>query len=328
MEAAKRWKKRLKRGPGAWAAFAGLAFLYVLLHLVPGTSLHALGRSVGRMINALAGPRRRIASENLRLALGSSHGLQTRQRFLSKLMEDLGITLAELGHPGFMDIRSLRRRVPIQGLEHLDNALSRGKGAILATAHFGNFPLILARLGLEGYPVGVIIRDPRHKPVARFLTRWRERYNVRTLRDKPRWASVKEALALLHQNGILVVHVDLNVSDGGLFVPFFGHWVPTFRGPAMLAIRTGSPLLPTFIRRIQGLDHRLTIHPPVQVRTSGDREEDTWQILLALTQQTERTIREHPDQWWWIHRRFRKARPAQEVGRAIPSEPRGPSAQP
>jgi KDO2-lipid IV(A) lauroyltransferase len=316
----KRWKKRLKRGPGAWAAFVGLGCLYLALHLVSTDAIPVIGRWVGGMMACLAGPRRRIAMKNITLALGSSLGLETRRRLVKRLIQGLGLNLAELGHPGFMQIDFLRKRVPIQGLEHLEEALSKGRGAILASAHFGNFPLILARLGLEGYPVGVIIRDPRHKPVARFLDQWRARYNVRTLRDKPRWASVKEALALLRQNGILVVHVDLNVSEGGLFVPFFGHWVPTFRGPAMLALRSGTPLLPTFIKRLQGLDHRLSIHPPVQVQLTGNRDQDTWQMLLALNQEAEKTIREYPEQWWWIHRRFRKAKPASEVGGPIPLE--------
>lgn len=304
----KRWKKRFKRGPGAWAAFVALGCLYAVLHLVSTNAILVIGRWVGSIMACLAGPRRRIAMKNISLAMGSSLNLQSRKTIVRRLMHGLGLTLAELGHPGFMQIDFLRRRVPVQGLEHLEQALSQGRGAILATAHFGNFPLILARLGLEGYPVGVIIRDPRHKPVARFLDKWRARYNVRTLRDKPRWASVKEALALLRENGILVVHVDLNVSEGGLLVPFFGHLVPTFRGPAMLALRANTPLLPTFIRRLQGLDHRLTIHPPVGVELSGDREKDTWRILLALNQETEKTIRKYPDQWWWIHRRFRKAK--------------------
>lgn len=279
-----------------------------------------LGRTVGRLMEKLAGPRRRIALENLRLGLGSSLDPQTRRQILRSLMEGLGLTLAELGHPKYMHIQSLRDRVPIQGMEHLSRALASGRGAILVTAHFGNFPLILARLGLEGYPVGVIVRDPRHGPVARFLDRWRARYGVRTLRDKPRWASVKDALALLRQNGILVVHVDINVSDGGIFVPFLGQWVPTFRGPALLALRTQAPLLPTFIRRVHGLDHRLIIQPPLRVPLCGDREEDTWRLLLALNRAAERAIQEHPEQWWWIHRRFRKARPAEEVGRPIPTE--------
>lgn len=314
----RRWKKRVKRGPGAWAAFVGLGCLYVVLHLVSTRAIPVIGRWVGWMMACLAGPRRRIAMRNIDLALGSSVGFQSRRRLVKRLMEGLGLTLAELGHPRFMQLDSLRRRVPIQGVEHLEEALSQGRGAILATAHFGNFPLMLARLGLEGYPVGVIIRDPRHRPVARFLDQWRARYNVRTLRDKPRWASVKEALALLRRNGILVLHVDLNVSEGGLLVPFFGHWVPTFRGPAMLALRSGTPVLPTFIRRLQGVDHRLSINPPVRLQLSGHREEDTWRILLALNQQVEKTIKEYPDQWWWIHRRFRKARAVPQVRTSSP----------
>jgi len=89
----------------------------------------------------------------------------------------------------------------------------------------------------------------------------------------------------------------------------------------MLSLRTGAPLLPAFIRRVHGMDHRLTIHPPLSVSTTGDREEDVWRLLWELTREAEAAIRQHPQEWWWMHRRFRKARPAKEVGRAIPGTP-------
>jgi KDO2-lipid IV(A) lauroyltransferase len=226
--------------------------------------------------------------------------------------------VAELGHPRYLRRDVLRRFVAVQGKDHLERALGEGKGVILVTAHYGNFPLMLAKLGLEGYPVGVIIRDPRHRPAARFLDQWRERCGVATLRDKPRWASVKEALRLLQSNGVLVMHIDVNVSHGGAFVPFFDQWVPTFRGPAMLALRTGAPLLPTFIQRIHGIHHRLVFHPPLILPDTGDREENAWRVLYGLTRAAESAVRRHPDHWWWFHRRFRKARPAEEVGRPLP----------
>jgi KDO2-lipid IV(A) lauroyltransferase len=264
------------------------------------------------------GTRRRIALENLKLALGSQLGPADRRDVLQEFMINVAVALMELGHHKYLQRDTLRRYISLQGREHLDKALEGGKGVILASAHFGNFPLLLARLSLEDYPVGVVIRDPRHRPMARFLDGWRERVGIRTLRDKPRWASVGSSIGLLKGNGILVLHVDLNVSRGGVFVPFFDLWVPTFRGPAMLAIRSGAPVLPAFIRRVEGLHHQISIHPAAIITPTGDKEEDAWRLLWYLTQVAEAVIREHPEQWLWLHRRFRKARPAAEVGRALP----------
>jgi KDO2-lipid IV(A) lauroyltransferase len=299
----------------------GLALYYGLLHVIPVSWMVGVGRRLGQVIYRFMGSRRRVAQDNLARALGSERDPVGRRRILRSLTESLGVTLAELGHPRYLRRDTLRRFVALQGSEHLDKALREGKGAILVTAHFGNFPLMLAKLGLEGYPVGVVIRDPRHRPVARFLDRWRSRYSVATLRDKPRWASVKEALTLLQSNGVLVMHVDVNVSHGGAYVPFFGQWVPAFRGPAMLALRSGAVLLPAFIRRIHGVHHRLIIQPPFHLPATGDREEDAWRILYGLTLAAETAVRENPDHWWWFHRRFRKARPAEEVGRPLPETP-------
>ncbi len=277
-----------------------------------------MGRALGWLMYRFMGPRRRIALENLAIALGGSYGPIARREILRSLARNLGMTVAELGHPGYLRLSTLRSHVAIEGLHHLDQALKDGRGAILVTAHFGNFPLLLARLGLEGYRVGVIIRDPRHRPVARFLDRWRDKAGVITLKDKPRWVSVKEALALLQSNGVLVLHIDLNVSRGGVYVPFFDRWVPTFQGPALLSLRTGAPALPAFMRRVHDMHHRLVIEAPVVPPDTGDHREDTWRFLWGLTQRTEAMIRDCPQQWWWIHRRFRKARPAEEVGRPLP----------
>jgi KDO2-lipid IV(A) lauroyltransferase len=233
-------------------------------------------------------------------------------------MENLGMALIESGHPQYLRPESLRRFVAVQGREHLDEALQQGRGAILVTAHFGNFPLFMMKLGLEGYPIGVIVRNPRYRLMARFLDDYRARFGIHSLRDKPRRVSVKESLAFLRDNGVLVLHVDVNVSHGGMFVPFFGHWVPAFRGPAQLSLHTKAPALPTFIRRVNGLHHRMTIHPPLPTPSTGDREEDIWRLLWGLTRKTEDTIRKHPEQYFWLHRRFRKERPYEEVGRPVP----------
>ncbi len=314
----RRFAKWFKRGPGAWTAWAGMVFFCASLKATPVTWIPAVGRGLGWLMYRFMGPRRRIALENLATALGRSSNPRARREILRSLARNLGMTVAELGHPGYICLDTLRRHVAVEGLHHLDQALVGGRGAILVTAHFGNFPLMLARLGLEGYRVGVIVRDPRHPPVARFLDRWRARVGVITLRDKPRWASVKEALALLQSNGVLVLHIDLNVSRGGIYVPFFDRWVPTFQGPALLSLRTKAPALPAFMRRVHDMHHRLVIEAPVVPLETGDHKEDTWRLLWALTRRTEATIREYPQEWWWIHRRFRKARAAQEVGRPLP----------
>lgn len=297
-----------------------LGQLYLLLRVVPERSIISIGKRIGRIMLALGGPRKKVAIENLTLAFGRDLEPWRRREILAQLMTSLGLNLVELGHRELMSLESLRRRVAIQGLENLDTALKIGSGALLATAHFGNFPLILARLGLEGYPIGVIVRDPRHKPVARFLDWWRSKHCVRTVKDKPKWKSAKEGIALLKSNGVLTVHTDLNVSRGGIFVPFFGHWVPSFAGPAIMSLKTEAPILPAFIRRVHGLDHRLVIMPPVRPPITGKKEEDVWRICAVLSLQTEVAIKKYPEQWWWIHRRFRKRRSKDLVGRPIPRE--------
>jgi len=311
-------RKWFKRGPGAWSAWGLMHGLRLLLQVLPLSWIEPMGSTLGAALYRFMGPRRDVALANLRTALGTSVDPARRRRILRCLSRHLGVMALELGHPRYLGPQSMRRFVALSGKEHLETALGRGRGAILVTAHFGNFPLMLARLALEDYLLGVIIRAPRHRPTARFLDEWRSRFGIVTLRDKPRRASVRDALHHLKRNGVLVVHIDLNASRKDLYVPFFGQWVPTFRGPAALSLRTDAPLLPAFIYRVAGLHHRIEIQPGLEIPHEENPEERSWKLLLDLTRAAEETIRRHPEQWWWMHRRFRKARPPEEVGRPLP----------
>jgi KDO2-lipid IV(A) lauroyltransferase len=310
--------KWFNRSLGPWSAWFAMHGCKALLQTVPTSWIPSLGRQGGGLLYRMMGSRRRVAIENMRMALGTQLSPSGRRRVLRGLMDNAAIALMELGHHRYLDEKNLRRCIAVQGQGHLDDALRQGKGAILATAHFGNFPLLLARLALDGHRIGVVFREPRHRPMARFLRKWQDQMGIVALRDKPRWAAVKASLDLLRSNGILVLHVDLNVSRGGVYVPFFGLWVPTFEGPAMLALRSEAPVMPTFIQRLDGLQHRVMIHHAAEIQVTGDRKQDAWQLLRSITRAAETAIREHPDQWLWLHRRFRKARPAEEVGRTLP----------
>jgi KDO2-lipid IV(A) lauroyltransferase len=112
----------------------------------------------------------------------------------------------------------------------------------------------------------------------------------------------------LERNRILFLQIDQNAPATECWVDFFGYLVPTFKGPVIFSIRKGAPILPMFIIRNPDARHKIIIHPPFELATTGNTHEDITSNIASLTKIVEAVIREHPDQWWWVHRRFKRAR--------------------
>jgi len=201
------------------------------------------------------------------------------------------------------------------GQQHLDQALARGKGVILVSAHFGNFPLLLARLSRAGYTSGGIMRPMRDQRVEKLFLSQRKRYNIRTIYSQPRNVCVDTTIRALRNNEIIFIPIDQNFGTGGVFVDFFGRKAATATGPVVLAQRTGAALLPCFIVRQPDDTHAIFFEPPLVLTEGKDSRETVALNIQRLTGIIEHYIRLYPAEWGWIHRRW-KSRPNPEKGGA------------
>jgi len=201
----------------------------------------------------------------------------------------------------------------------IDDLLARGKGLILVTAHFGNWELLARRAILEGFAVTVIARQGDD---ARFnaLTDWlRENggYEVHA-----RGASPRLLLQRLKQNKIVAILPDQKSDD--VFVPFFGKLAGTVGGPAVLALKTGAPIVPMFCPRLPNGTYQVVICPEINTQPTGDAKADTQRIMADINQSIEDIVRRYPDQWLWLHDRWRlppQEHPAYEAYRAATQQP-------
>jgi len=284
-------------------------FLFIM-RILPPKCLPILGETTAQLVFFALKRRRTITLDNLRLALGEDNSE-------GEILEIYRSTIRNIGRGGIELFTYTKLRdgyfdeiISIEGRENLDEALRLGKGVIAPSAHFGNFSFLAIELARQGYPLSVVFRYPRQKGLARHIVNIGSKAGVRIIPDKPSRECVKQSLKCLKENGILFLLTDLNVSRGGVYVDFFGRMVPTFKGPVILAMRTGAPILPVFIVREDRSKHRLIIEPPLDLDLTGDKERDIFTNLARLSKISESYIRRYPDQWWWIHRRWRKARPA------------------
>jgi KDO2-lipid IV(A) lauroyltransferase len=197
---------------------------------------------------------------------------------------------------------NLERWIRFEGVEHVENALRAGRGVLFATAHLGNWELSAFAYGFARSPMRVVVRPLDNPLIDRLVERRRALSGNEPISKKDYARAILKALAANQAVGVLI---DQNASpDTGVFVEFFGVPACAGTGFAKLAARSGAAVIPGFaLWSASERRYVLRFYPPVPV--SGDPAVDT----AALQAQLEAVIRAHPDQWLWIHRRW-KTRPA------------------
>jgi KDO2-lipid IV(A) lauroyltransferase len=269
---------------------------------VPPRLRPALGRGIGDVAYRTLRRWREIALRNLAAAYPEwSRG--ELERTARECFRHLGKNLVEfLALPG-QSADEVRELVRVEGLEHLRAALADGGGAIVISAHYGNWELSAARIGCEGIPVNVIGRLPTNAQVTRFITRIRQQKGYTVL---PRHRTMAPYIECLRRNEIVCMLTDANNMSSDLFVPFFGRPAAVPRGAAVLALRSGRPVLPIFAARQPDERHHLVIGPPIARPAGRDVKRVVQEWMVGITALIEARIREDPTQWLWIHDRWKR----------------------
>jgi KDO2-lipid IV(A) lauroyltransferase len=273
---------------------------------IPYALLLSLGKGMGILFYYLLPGRKKITLSNLRLAY--PHKTAKELRCLCKdIFKNIFANMIEM-IKCYSDLKILGTDfISIEGEEYLKKVIDSKRGAVIISAHLGNFPLICMKLSMDGYPVGLIYRPFHSKFFGSVLPVMHQRINAKSIPDRPGNLCVKESLHWLKSGGLLFMQIDQNPPDkAGLNVDFFGYQIPTFRGPVTFAERANAMILPVFIVREENNKHKIFIDEPFEL-SPVNNEADSKKNLEKLSKITESYIKKYPEQWWWIHRRFKKA---------------------
>jgi KDO2-lipid IV(A) lauroyltransferase len=245
------------------------------------------------------------AIENLNIAFGDEKSPEEILNICRRCFENLGKGLMEVIQFPMLNSGNLGGLVTFEGRQNLDEALKRGRGVIILTAHFGNWELLGASLALSGYSTSFIVRPVRDPRLEEMVTRSRESMGIKCI---PRGASIKNALKCLKNNELLGILSDIDTKVDGVFVDFFGRQAYTPRGPVSIALRTGAAVVPAFIVRQKDNTHRIFVEKEIELKITGHQEEDIKTNTAEFTRIIESYIQQYPEQWIWIHDRW-KTRP-------------------
>lgn len=207
----------------------------------------------------------------------------------------------------------IKNKVKVEGLENLKTALSKGRGVIALTAHFGNFPLMTTTFAKLGYPSNVMMRYMRDERANVVFQEKRDKAGIRSIYTTPRQACVSDTLSALRRNEIVFMQMDQNFGTGGVFVNFFGKKAATPVGPIIFAQRAKASIVPMFIVRNSNDTYKIIVEEEFELKEGKDKDETILINAQALTNITERYIRKYPAEWGWMHRRW-KSRPSEEAG--------------
>lgn len=282
--------------------YALYLFALGLMRVIPQRAIPGLARLLGNAAFRLRGGQARVALENLRVACpevdpGERLAI-ARESYVHFIWNVLDMARGHWHTPG-----ELRERVTIQGREHLEAALSRGKGALLLSGHIGNFEVAVQGLSLAGVPLLVIARPMQNPLLSARVWASRSRFGAELI-DRDRAAA--PMLRALRANRVVGVLNDQYTSPSrGLFAPFFGLRASTAVGVAMLAVRTGAAIVPGYTVRDAADHHTFQFLPALDVPMTGDRRRDVELSAAAQNAALEGMIRRRPEQWMWGHRRFR-----------------------
>jgi KDO2-lipid IV(A) lauroyltransferase len=246
---------------------------------------------------------RLVSVENLSRAFPDRFSPSEIEALARRVFENLGRTVVDVARSDRLLSGREAGAMQVDGFERLLSARQRGKGVLVITAHLGPWellPLFIARDYGPSHMVARPLDDPRLDDL---LTRMRERGGNRVIRKRN---AIQAILQVLRRGETVGILIDQHISEKeGAVVPFFGRPASTVTGPALIAIRSGAAVVPMVILREACGQYRVQIAPEVPIRRSGDLRADLVVNTARFTAAIEAFIRERPDQWFWVHRRWK-----------------------
>ena len=282
-----------------WLAALPVRVAFRVFGWLPPATASALGGALARSLGPRLGVSK-VARRNLARALPELDAA-AREQVIRGMWDNLGRVAAE--YPHLRRLRIGKPLVELVGAEHVDRAREDGIGGIFFAAHYGNWELLAIAAGQRGVPLTLIYRAANNPWIEALVQRAREAAPGAGAHVPKGAAGARAAVAALRRHDHLGMLVDQKLNDG-IAVPFFGRAAMTAPALAEFALRYRVPVIPARIERLGGFAFRLTVEPPLEFNPTGERAADVAALMALVNRRIEDWIRQRPDHWFWLHRRW------------------------
>ncbi|MCE2400683.1 lysophospholipid acyltransferase family protein [Candidatus Poribacteria bacterium] len=288
-----------------------LVFSWVC-RILPRKWAMCLGCAIGKLLYRILKKRRQIALNNLQIAFGDDLKETRRQEICKASFINFSKTIIEFMRFPKFNAENIWDEVAVHGREHLNAALEKEKGAIVFLPHFGNWELLSLVYGaLIPNRAKAIAFPLKNARLNDLIWRYRQLLSLELI---PRKNAIRATLRSLKNNDAVGFFADQNAGDQGVFIDFFGKPASTAKGPVSLALKTSAPMLFSLDIRQPDDRHHVYISPPIHLESSDDFKRDIELYTTHLIKQLEKYIHKYPEQWLWLHNRW-KTQPNQEENR-------------
>src|SRR5512136_2838435 len=276
-----------------------------LVDLLPEGFALWVGRQLGGMGYYLDWEHRKVALQNLHVAFGQEKSQAEISAIAKRSFQNLGMMAIEFFRIPGMDTEIFKKKVSFEGLDQALKILEKKKGALLLIGHLGNWELMGLMSKVIGNPIMVIAKPvKKNRRVDRLITEIRKEAGLEVI--PPEKAS-RKVIKALSQNRVVGILIDQRAKRSeGVWADFFGRKAPTTPGLAVLAMKTKAPVMPVFMIRDGFQKHRLLIKEPLELVETGNIKKDVEANTQLFNHTLESMIRQYPDQWFWVHRRWER----------------------
>jgi len=284
--------------------YVAYALVRGLLRIVSHSSARKLGGGLGAIAHLLLRSRRRVAEENMRLAMPELTESEVR-RMAKKSFRHLGVAFSDPLSASRFDAEEFCRRLTLEGFEHLQAAEAKGKGVFVMSAHLGCWEAAAHVVGLYQGPMDVVGRPLDNPYLDKDLASLRARFGNRLLNKRK---AARGILRVIRDGGRVGILIDQRSPDeDAVEVPFFGRPCRTSAALARMSMRTGAPVVPLFGTPLPDGKYRVVFREAVEPEEGGDSRdgEAVARLTTRYMEVVEREIRQQPELWMWLHRRWR-----------------------
>jgi KDO2-lipid IV(A) lauroyltransferase len=279
------------------------------LGILPRPAARAIGITLGLTVYALHSRLRRVGLRNLTLGFPDMPEGERRHLLRGEFIS-LGRQLAEVCLFPRYTRENVSRTIVYEGFENFERAYARGKGVLFLTGHIGAWELSAFAHSLNGHPLSIVMRPLDNRYIDRLIQGYRTMHGNRTV-DKDDF--VRGLLSAMRAGETVGILMDTNMTPPqGVFVDFFGIPACTASGLARIALKTDAAVVPGFtVWDAEQKKYILRFEPAIELIRTADNEADIVANTAKFTKAIEEIIREYPDQWLWVHRRWKTRPPGQ-----------------
>ena len=274
-----------------------------LINMLSDKMADSFGKFLGRSACKFLPSRKKIALENLHHAFKDSKTESEYNDIVAKTFESIAQTMIDLARSKRMSELQLSNKVHCPDLSAFDNALKNGKGAVIATAHYGNWELAGAWIADLGYPLDIIIKVQSNPLVDAYILSLRQNFEYGIIQIRN--TTLRKVLQSLKQNRFIILAADQHDPSGSLVLDFFGRKASIAKGPATFARKQNCPIIPIVMRRKDFDDYEVITTNGIYPNFDLDEKEDIIRMTKEYLNFLENVITRFPEQWMWTHRRWK-----------------------